>query len=61
MTPQQDNKQDTTPREEREYEQSGMYPRNGKPFRLGSLLIGLAVVILMLALASAVVDWVLDY
>lgn len=45
----------------REYEQSGMYPRHGKPFRLGALLLGLTAVIVMLALTSAVVDWILDY
>ncbi len=45
----------------REYEQSGMYPRHGKPFRLGTLLLGLTAVIIMLALTSAVLDWILDY
>jgi hypothetical protein len=33
----------------REYEQSGLYPANGKPFRLWALLGGLTLVILALA------------
>jgi hypothetical protein len=33
----------------REYEQSGLYPKDGKPFRLWALLGGLILLVLALA------------
>lgn len=41
---------------EREYEQSGLYPENDKPFRVLALLGWLAGVVVLLAVAAAVLD-----
>ncbi len=43
----------------REYEKSGMYPKNGKPFRLVALLVGLGSVVAFLALVATVLNFVL--
>ncbi len=40
----------------REYEKSGLYPANGKPFRLWALLGFLMLVIAVLAGAAALLD-----
>lgn len=45
--------------ENREYEKSGLYPKNGKPFRLWALLGGLTLVIAMLAGVSALLNFIL--
>lgn len=46
----------------REYERSGLYPDGqGKPFRIYALLGVLLLVILFMAGAAAVVDWLVDY
>lgn len=41
---------------EREYEQSGLYPENDKPFRVWALLGWLAVVVVALAAVAAALD-----
>lgn len=43
--------------QEREYERSGLYPENGKAFRIWALLAWLAGVVAFLAGASAVLNW----
>jgi len=44
----------------REYEQSGCYPENGKPFRVWALLGGLMLVIVVLAGVAALLNlWLL--
>jgi hypothetical protein len=40
----------------REYEQSGLYPKHGKPFRIWALLGGLMLVILALAGVAALIN-----
>ena len=45
----------------REYERSGLYPRQGKPFRILALLGALLLVILFMAGAAALIDWLVDY
>ena len=63
MTMQHDDKAvdntsvDATP--EREYEQSGMYPENGKPFRMFALLGWLAGIVVFMLVAAAVLDLIL--
>lgn len=47
--------------ENREYEQSGLYPKKGKPFRVVALLGVLAVVILLMMGAAALIDLLIDY
>lgn len=42
--------------EEREYEKSGLYPENEKPFRILALLGWLGVVVICLAGAAAILD-----
>lgn len=42
---------------EREYERSGLYPENGKAFRIWALLAWLAGVIVVLAGVSALLNW----
>lgn len=42
--------------EPRRYEQSGLYPENGKPFRLWALLGALLVVIALLAGVAALIN-----
>jgi len=44
---------------DREYESSGLYPEEGKPFRLVALLLGLSGVVILLAVAAAVLNFVL--
>jgi hypothetical protein len=41
---------------EREYEKSGLYPKEGKSFRILALLGWLAVIVVLLAVAAAVLD-----
>lgn len=55
MTDEPDNGQ------KREYERSGLYPKQGKPFRVIALLGVLLLVILFMAGAAAIVDWLVDY
>lgn len=43
----------------REYEKSGMYPAEGKPFRLYALLGWLSAVILLLAGAALILNFTL--
>jgi hypothetical protein len=43
----------------REYEQSGCYPEQGKPFRVWALLGGLMLVILALAGAAVLLNFLL--
>jgi hypothetical protein len=43
----------------REYEKSGCYPENGKPFRVWALLGGLMVVIAVLAGVAALLNFLL--
>lgn len=40
----------------REYEKSGMYPENGKPFRILALLGVLFIAVVLMAAAAAVLD-----
>ncbi|MDP1930378.1 MAG: hypothetical protein Q8L60_02860 [Gammaproteobacteria bacterium] len=42
--------------EDREYEKSGLYPKDGKPFRLFALLGFLAGVIVFIAVSAVVLD-----
>lgn len=44
---------------EREYEQSGLYPKEGKAFRIVALISSLVGVIVFLILASLVLDRIL--
>lgn len=44
---------------EREYEPSGLYPKEGKPFRLVALLLTLTGVVILLAVAAAILNFVL--
>ena len=44
---------------EREYEQSGLYPENGKPFRVFALLGWLAGVVVFMAVAATILDLIL--
>lgn len=46
---------------EREYEKSGMYPENGRPFRLWALVLSLLGVMAFIAGAAMVLDLVLVY
>ncbi|MGM0632457.1 MAG: hypothetical protein ACQETO_04700 [Pseudomonadota bacterium] len=46
---------------QREYERSGLYPRQGKSFRVFALLGVLLLVILFMAGAAALIDWLVDY
>lgn len=41
----------------REYEKSGLYPENGKPFRVFALLGWLAAVVVLMAVAAAILDF----
>lgn len=50
------NSSDSRPAPPREYEKSGLYPENGKPFRLWALLGGLMLVVAVLAGAAALLD-----
>jgi hypothetical protein len=47
---------ETPPTPAREYEKSGLYPENGKPFRLWGLLGFLLLVIAVLAGVAALLD-----
>jgi hypothetical protein len=51
--------EDTHSAPEREYEKSGMYPAEGKAFRLWALLGWLTGVIAVLAVISAVLNFIL--
>ena len=51
--------EDTHSTAEREYEKSGMYPAQGKAFRLWALLGWLSGVIIVLAAVSALLNFVL--
>lgn len=44
---------------EREYEKSGCYPKQGRPFRLWALLGGLTLVVGLLALVSVLLNFLL--
>ncbi len=44
---------------EREYEQSGLYPKEGKPFRVIALLSSLIGVVVLLAVAAIILDRIL--
>jgi hypothetical protein len=46
----------TPEKPEREYEQSGLYPQNEKPFRVWALLGWLGAVVVTLAAAAALLD-----
>lgn len=52
-------KPDSEEQQKREYEQSGMYPKDGKPFRLVALLLGLTGVVVFLAVSAAVLNFIL--
>lgn len=41
---------------EREYEKSGLYPENEKPFRIIALLGFIVGIVVLLAVAAAVLD-----
>jgi hypothetical protein len=43
----------------REYEKSGLYPKEGKPFRLVALLLSLTGVIVFLAVSALVLNLIL--
>lgn len=43
-------------RQQREYEQSGCYPEQGKPFRIMALLAWLSAVIVVLAGVAAILN-----
>jgi len=45
--------------DEREYEQSGLYPAEGKSFRIVALLGSLFVVVVLIAVSAYVLDRVL--
>lgn len=45
--------------EARQYEQSGLYPENGKPFRLWALLGWLTLLIIALAGVAALLNFLL--
>ena len=53
----QQNSENAQP--EREYEKSGMYPSEGKPFRMYALLGWLAVIVVVRMAAAAVLDLML--
>lgn len=44
---------------DREYERSGCYPEQGRPFRLWALLAGLTLVVVLLALVAVILNFVL--
>jgi hypothetical protein len=50
---------DTDKQADREYEKSGMYPKEGKPFRLVALLLGLTGVVIFLAVSAALLNFIL--
>tara|TARA_R110000824_G_scaffold318073_1_gene505181 strand:- start:619 stop:783 length:165 start_codon:yes stop_codon:yes gene_type:complete len=47
------------PTPEREYDRSGFYPENGKSFRIWALLAWLSGTIIVLALVSALLNFIL--
>jgi hypothetical protein len=47
------------PKPPREYDKSGFYPENGKPFRIWALLGWNLLVIALIAVAAAVLNFVL--
>jgi hypothetical protein len=60
MTTQHDfDKSVTDAKPKREYEQSGMYPENDKPFRIFALLGWLAGIVVFMLVAAAVLDLIL--
>lgn len=46
---------------QREYERSGLYPDEGKPFRIVALLGVIFLVMVFMAGAAALIDWLVDY
>lgn len=53
---------DTPPtKPKREYERSGMYPKEGKQFRMFALLGWLAVVVVLIVAVAALLDFMLIY
>ena len=46
----------TDDKPKRQYEQSGLYPENDKPFRVFALLGWLAGIVVLMAIAAAVLD-----
>jgi hypothetical protein len=56
MSDKQPNSPDDRSQPAREYEKSGLYPPNGKPFRVWALLGFLLLVVALLAGASALLD-----
>ena len=52
--------QDPQEKQDREYEKSGLYPKDGKPFRLVALLMSLLTVVGLLAVAASLLNlWLL--
>ncbi len=47
------------PPEDREFDKSGFYPENGKSFRIWALLAWLAGTVIVLALISAFLNFIL--
>ncbi len=45
--------------EDREYEKSGLYPKDGKPFRIVALVMSLVAVTAVLAVAAAILNMIL--
>jgi len=43
----------------REYEKSGLYPKNDKPFRMFALLGWLGLIVILMAAAAAILDYML--
>ena len=54
-----DSPNDTTEDDDREYEQSGLYPPGEKPFRIVGLLGSLLGVIIFIAIAAVILDRIL--
>jgi hypothetical protein len=57
---QKDNTRSSEPSDKeqtREYEKSGLYPENAKPFRIFALLGWLATVVVLMAVAAAILDF----
>lgn len=56
MSTQHNNDSTGNDKPKREYEQSGLYPENDKPFRIFALLGWLAGIVVFMAVAAAVLD-----
>ncbi len=48
-----------SPTKKREYEKSGLYPENGKPFRVWALLGVIALTVMILAGISALINLII--